>query len=420
MKNLKKFLTVTGYTEYAMSQNFIVPNVSFVKESDNVIYNRTKPQKHEAQINAIYKEQYSNYNVVIKASVIGDGTHTPTGTATLSINGTTQTKSVNALSFDVLIEEDGTYSFTLTYNGDDFYETALTQGSFDVHDYSKDYFTFDIISAGTIEISQGRWANPSYYSKDNGLNWEETPSDEEFSVSAGDKILLKSVNSYTPLSLTDTGTSATFNVEGNIMSLIYGDEFVGQTNLKATEQFQYLFNGVQGLVSAKNLVLPATVLTRSCYDSMFRDCTSLITSPELPATTLAESCYQSMFYGCSLLTTAPSILPATTLAESCYDSMFNGCTSLTTAPELPATALASSCYSYMFYKCASLNYVKCLATDISANNCTYEWIIFSDGSGSGSGSDSVHEGTFVKNPNMNNWERGSNGIPEDWEVQDAS
>ena len=42
------------------------------------------------------------------------------------------------------------------------------------------------------------------------------------------------------------------------------------------------------------------------------------------------------------------------LANSCYNSMFRGCTSLTTAPSLPATTLAASCYSYMFNGCTSI------------------------------------------------------------------
>ena len=58
-------------------------------------------------------------------------------------------------------------------------------------------------------------------------------------------------------------------------------------------------------------------LTEWCYFSMFQDCSSLTSAPELPATTLASNCYNSMFFGCSSLTTAPE-LPATTLAESCY------------------------------------------------------------------------------------------------------
>ena len=38
-----------------------------------------------------------------------------------------------------------------------------------------------------------------------------------------------------------------------------------------------------------------------CYWSMFQNCTSLTTDPELPATTLSAYCYYQMFYGCSLI-----------------------------------------------------------------------------------------------------------------------
>jgi hypothetical protein len=88
--------------------------------------------------------------------------------------------------------------------------------------------------------------------------------------------------------------------------------------------------------------------------------------------------------------------------------MFRDCTSLTTAPELPATTLAQSCYRYIFYGCSNLNYIKCLATNISASSCTKNWV---DGVAS--------NGTFIKHPNMSNWTTGINGIPSGWTVIDA-
>ena len=87
--------------------------------------------------------------------------------------------------------------------------------------------------------------------------------------------------------------------------------------------------------------------------------------------------------------------------------MFNGCTGLVEAPVLPATTLANHCYNTMFNGCTSLGYIKCLATDISAYNCTYNWVSGVSGSG-----------TFIKDPNMNSWTRGSKGIPSGWTVQD--
>ena len=100
-----------------------------------------------------------------------------------------------------------------------------------------------------------------------------------------------------------------------------------------------------------NLILPNY---NWCFNELFKNCTSLITAPELPATNLTEGCYASMFYGCINLTAAPE-LPATTLAVSCYNSMFRGCTSLTAAPELPAVSIPNNGYQSMFYGCTNLS-----------------------------------------------------------------
>lgn len=85
--------------------------------------------------------------------------------------------------------------------------------------------------------------------------------------------------------------------------------------------------------------------------------------------------------------------------------MFKGCTSLTTAPELPATTLASSCYSNMFCKCTSLNYIKMLATDISAYNCLSNWVYGVSATG-----------TFVKSSSATWNAVGKSGVPSGWTV----
>ena len=92
--------------------------------------------------------------------------------------------------------------------------------------------------------------------------------------------------------------------------------------------------------------------------------------------------------------------------------MFRGCTSLTTAPTLNATTLAEDCYRFMFSGCTNLNYIKMMATDISADNCLYEWV-----------SGVAASGTFVKN-SAATWNpeevRGVNGVPTNWTIQTAS
>ena len=170
----------------------------------------------------------------------------------------------------------------------------------------------------------------------------------------------------------------------------------------AASCYSSMFDGCTSLVNAPEL--PVTTLADYCYASMFINCSSLVTAPALPATTLANRCYEEMFYGCTSLVNAPE-LPATTLSDGCYYQMFINCSSLVTAPILPATTLANRCYYYMFYNCSNLNYIKCLATDISATNCTSSWLLYV-----------ASTGTFVKTAEMEDWLVGADGLPSGWTV----
>ena len=195
----------------------------------------------------------------------------------------------------------------------------------------------------------------------------------------------------------------------------YNDMFLGCTRLASAPSlpattladycYREMFWGCTNLTTAPEL--PATTLANNCYQNMFQDCRSLTSAPALPATTLAKACYYRMFGNCRSLTSAPE-LPATTLANNCYNRMFNSCMSLTSAPELPATTLAVGCYDSMFSGCINLNYIKCLATNISASDCTYNWV-------SGVQTSS---GTFVKSASTD-WssKTGNDGIPAGWTVE---
>ena len=213
-------------------------------------------------------------------------------------------------------------------------------------DYSKKYLTFKITSAGTINVGTG-----TTYSI-NGGEWQNTGT--TLAVNGGESIRFKGTNGTYNNNIF-SGSTAGFNVEGNIMSLIYGDDFKDKTSFpfSSISFLNGFFKNCTGLTSAENLILPVTTLTSNCYSDMFSGCTSLTTAPELPATTLANSCYSGMFRGCTNLTTAPA-LPATTLSNYCYRNMFEKCTSLVSAPELPATTLTIYCYAYMFYECTGL------------------------------------------------------------------
>ena len=168
--------------------------------------------------------------------------------------------------------------------------------------------------------------------------------------------------------------------------------------------YSSMFNGCTGLTNVPNL--PATTLADYCYSMMFSSCTGITSIPSnfLPATTLTDYCYQYMLRGTSITTIPSNLLPATTLTDYCYQYMFLNCTGLTKSPELPATTLTEKCYYGMFSGCSSLNEITCYANDISATNCTTNWV---NGVSS--------SGTFYQKGTAS-WTTGTNGIPSGWSV----
>lgn len=236
-------------------------------------------------------------------------------------------------------------------------------------DYSKEYLTFIVTSGGTIvwRKAGSNAQNLSIsYSINNGTWATITASSTEgtaINVVAGDKVRFKGTNSSYAKSASYVTAcrfagTATCCVCGNIMSLIYGDNFIGQNTLQSANAFCGLFFS---------------------YSKMTSDGEHKL------------------------------VLPATTLTNDCYHHMFYGCSNLTTAPELPATTLKSLCYAEMFGGCSKLNYIKCLATNISADRCTNYWL---------NGVSST--GTFIKASSMTSWETGASGIPTGWTVVNNS
>ena len=252
--------------------------------------------------------------------------------------------------------------------------------------YEREYLTFEVLTSGTIGW---KLCNSSTFSKTiqysiNNSDWVNLTSISQgvyiSNLSKGDLVRIKGENEAYGLSNGDynafEGGTAKYNVYGNIMSLIYGDNFINKIELPSTYTFRGLFDKSK-VVSAEHLILPADVLTEHCYRALFANASSLITAAPLPATTLAESCYRYMFDNDS---------------------------SLVNAPELLAKTLVDECYLGMFHSCSSLNKIKCLATDISANNCLSSWV-----------NGVCDTGLFIKEE-LTTWPKGMNGIPNGWSV----
>ncbi len=261
------------------------------------------------------------------------------------------------------------------------------------HDYSQDYLTFKVLTDGTIGWKSfgSETAKTISYSINDG-EWTSITagSDVTINVNANDVVEFKGNNQTYAKDKSNysgfEGGTATFNIEGNIHSLLYGDDFANNNSLtNSTYQFCSLFKKAN-VVSAENLILPANTLTDDCYRAMFSMCETLGNAPALPATTLAKECYWYMFECCAI----------------------------TTAPDLLATNLVSKCYGHMFVGCSNLNYIKCLATSGINNTNLEKWV----------GKKNVEEtlgvsatGVFVKDENAS-WSSvtGTSGIPTGWEL----
>ena len=264
------------------------------------------------------------------------------------------------------------------------------------YDPSEDYFYIESPSTTDTRVisisSNSSQAPPSItvYRSTDKVNWYTAGTTSKYgsfniSVAKGGRTYLKATATAWSGSGSTINIKCTqsFAVGGNIMSLIYGDDFIGKTALKSSSYgtFSSLFYQSTNLIDISNLVLPAT--------------------------TLINSCYSYMFYGCTGLTSIPSnLLPATTITNSCYSMMFSGCRNITKAPILPATTLQAGSYFEMFRNCSSLIEITTYANNISANNCTYNWV-----------NGVANNGTFYKLGSAS-WTTGGNGIPNStWTVK---
>ena len=157
----------------------------------------------------------------------------------------------------------------------------------------------------------------------------------------GDVVQLYSIN-------TSLGGGAVAGTRGGTRAIDEGAKYINIRPSMKTE----IFGNVMSLLKGKDNLEGATAIeAKNAFYGLFAGAENLVNNAERQL-----------------------VLPATTLTESCYQDMFNGCKGIEKAPELPAPKLEKNCYREMFYDCAKLNSVTCLATDIKAENCTKDWL----------------------------------------------
>ena len=268
--------------------------------------------------------------------------------------------------------------------------------------------TIEAVEDATVTFSNPSGLLIGYKVNDGEMIWT---SDVTINVTlaSGEKIEFYGNNEtyYQQNKTANIKCSAECYIYGNVMSLIQSSNFGSLRTLTKGLTFYKLFYENRKIKDhpTKRLLLPATKLSNACYSNMFAFTFLLKTPPELPAMELAQYCYQEMFRQ-SGITSVPQ-LPATTLAESCYSDMFFACSYITEGPDLPAPVLVNSCYYEMFGWCTNLKSVRCMATNISAYNCTKLWM-----------NKVPTNGTFTKSGGFEGWSRGEDGIPTGWTVED--
>lgn len=218
--------------------------------------------------------------------------------------------------------------------------------------YESQYLTIKALEDGTFYV---RSANV-YHSK-NGGSWETGSS---ISLSNGDTVRFKHISTTTGETVGSfSGNTIQFNAYGNIESMEYGDDFVGQTSVK----------------------IDASTRAKGACSGLFKNCVGLMNVENI-------------------------ILPEIVKGYS-FTYIFQGCTSITTAPDILATSYKTTTQplQYAFDGCSSLNYIKCMLSgkNISLNT----WV---------NGVSST--GTFVKASGAT-WSTGASGIPSGWTVINA-
>ena len=115
-------------------------------------------------------------------------------------------------------------------------------------------------------------------------------------------------------------------------------------------------------------------LTEECFMSMFEGCTNLKTIPELPATVMKKNCYNSMFRYTPVSNASTLLDTVTTLEYGCFEGMF-AYSGIENAPKLPLKNMKERCYREMFKSCAKLTThpeMPKLSEMLTEDYCCYE------------------------------------------------
>lgn len=135
-------------------------------------------------------------------------------------------------------------------------------------DWEKQYLTFIPVKDAVFSWEQRTTSGHLEYSINGGQTWRTfTYNNRTPTIKAGSKVIWRGdlIPSTTTSGIGTFSASANYNAYGNIMSLLFYDNYYGSQ------------------LNADNY--------ESVFTNLFVNDTHIITAPELPATTLAPYCY---------------------------------------------------------------------------------------------------------------------------------
>lgn len=198
--------------------------------------------------------------------------------------------------------------------------------------YLRQYLTFEALEAGTFSlylykgcsdmavsysVNDGIWVDTTHI-YNSSTNTITTPS-----LNVGDKVIWKCVssdgsfgNAYQKTALfSSTGTC---NIYGNILSLIYGDNFIGKDSIAdGFQTFRQIFQTGLKCVSSENLIIPISVIKQYVCTSMFQNNTVVQKGPVFISEDIQANALYTCFDGCT------SLSSMTILADSVNSSQSN-------------------------------------------------------------------------------------------------
>lgn len=345
----------------------------------------------------------------------------------------------------------------------------------------KDYLKLTAHSSGTFTFSIPASVSPSdlpyiAYSI-NGLTWTtvNNVANQAVTITTPTRaknryVLIKSEAKRTAIADSDgdsTRISSTcdFDVSGNILSLLLGDNFEDDTTIDYydSNEHNYMFARLfkqARIVHADELKLPITGVPYYCFRDTFRECTIMTLGPiKIPITKVAESglrgmfgycytltnmldissisgslnlginafhytfekcyvmeCYNPIdlisvgkgglfrgaFIECSNLTNTPiRRLECDTMEDSCFQLAFKDASKLKTSPIIVCSASGKYAVDQCFSGCGSLNYITFLLTGRLTYSTSFTRSVSTTG-------------IFVKHIDAVWTNTGDSGVPTNW------